>query len=270
MRMKSILLTIILVLAALLLSACTASINSGTDINGKSTMNEPGNNIFNLPEAKYMQKVSFITQDNVKIFANSWPGTGKAVLLLHMMPSTKESWNDLAPKLQRAGFSVLAIDLRGHGESTLQTAKTLDYKQFSDLEHQESIKDVESSIAYLTNQGASEIYIIGASIGANLALEYAAMNPEIQKIVLLSPGLDYRGIKGEDYARQLLKSQQVLVYAGRQDMQGGKSAAEMAGSIVGVMLAQNTAQIYETSAHGTNLLTEYPALMNDIIDWLNK
>jgi alpha-beta hydrolase superfamily lysophospholipase len=71
-----------------------------------------------------MEKVNFKTKDGVTIVGNYFKPRKEhapAFLLLHMMPATKESWNDFASHLQKEGFEVLAIDLRGHGESIYRT-----------------------------------------------------------------------------------------------------------------------------------------------------
>jgi len=44
-------------------------------------------------------------------------GSGPAVLLLHGHPQTHVVWRHVAPRLVRAGFSVVAPDLRGYGDS---------------------------------------------------------------------------------------------------------------------------------------------------------
>jgi haloacetate dehalogenase len=44
-------------------------------------------------------------------------GTGPAVLLLHGHPQTHATWRAVAPGLAEAGFSVVAADLRGYGDS---------------------------------------------------------------------------------------------------------------------------------------------------------
>ena len=44
-------------------------------------------------------------------------GQGPAVLLLHGHPQTHVTWKDVAPALVAAGFSVVAADLRGYGDS---------------------------------------------------------------------------------------------------------------------------------------------------------
>ena len=45
-----------------------------------------------------------------------------------MMPATKESWNEFSQKLREKGWHVLAIDFRGHGESTKEG---LNFENFS-------------------------------------------------------------------------------------------------------------------------------------------
>ena len=44
-------------------------------------------------------------------------GKGPAILLLHGYPQTHACWHKVAPALVEAGFSVVASDLRGYGDS---------------------------------------------------------------------------------------------------------------------------------------------------------
>jgi haloacetate dehalogenase len=44
-------------------------------------------------------------------------GDGPPILLLHGHPQTHVTWHQLAPRLVEAGFSVVAADLRGYGDS---------------------------------------------------------------------------------------------------------------------------------------------------------
>ncbi len=75
-------------------------------------------NIIDNDELSGMQKTTFTTEDGIKISANYWPAKSEnAVVLLHMLGRNKESWTSFAEKLKKAGFNVLAIDMRGHGES---------------------------------------------------------------------------------------------------------------------------------------------------------
>ncbi|MFH0980996.1 MAG: alpha/beta fold hydrolase, partial [Planctomycetota bacterium] len=63
----------------------------------------------------------FTTEDGVEILGDFYPpaaaGRAPAVILLHIYRSDRTSWRPLIPKLHEAGFAVLALDMRGHGES---------------------------------------------------------------------------------------------------------------------------------------------------------
>jgi len=45
-------------------------------------------------------------------------GEGPPVLLLHGHPQTHLTWHEVAPRLVRAGYRVIASDLRGYGDSS--------------------------------------------------------------------------------------------------------------------------------------------------------
>src|SRR3989344_586201 len=119
-----------------------------------------------------MRKIFLTTKDGVKIAANLYPAESPAgwVVFSHMMPAVKESWNDLAENFQSAGYESVAVDLRGHGESvsgglTLE----LNYRNFSDAEHQKSILDLEAAADFLIKERKAEagkISFVGASSGA--------------------------------------------------------------------------------------------------------
>jgi esterase/lipase len=213
-----------------------------------------------------MEKVTFQTKDNVTIAGNYWKGGEKAVLLLHMMPATKESWNDFAAMLSKGGYTVLAIDMRGHGESTKKGSEELDFTKFSDAEHQTSIMDVEAAADFLKSKGARQLFVVGASIGANLALEYQSQHAEVAKSVLLSAGTNYRGIQTLPLAEKLRANQSVFLAAGEKDDDTAKAANQIGERLKG----DKRVKIFTTDAHGTNLFGEYPGLMGEILDWLGR
>ena len=129
----------------------------------------------------------FQTKDQVLIVGD-WMSTEKpkaAALLLHMMPATRESWDELQEALEKKNIASLAIDLRGHGESMKQGLNEIDYKNFTDFEHQETMLDIEASFQFLAKKGFtySNIFLVGASIGANLALQAASEHKQIPAVV---------------------------------------------------------------------------------------
>lgn len=211
------------------------------------------------------EAITFQAMDGVSI-AGDWTapeGADKAVLLLHMMPATKESFAPLSKELNKTGFATLAIDLRGHGKS----AQTLDYKTFTDLEHQASRLDVDAAMNWLKEHEFLEenISFAGASIGANLSLDALARYKGTKRAVLLSPGLDYRGLVTSPGLRNLAAHQKVWIVAAK----GDEYSAESARTLAAIKPELATSTIYEGSEHGTSLFAKQPTLISEIVKFLN-
>ena len=214
-----------------------------------------------------MEEITFITEDGVKISGNYFKPKKEhapVFLLLHMMPSTKESWNQFAARLQENGFAVLAIDLRGHGSSTDKNGSKLDYKEFKDEEHRESMKDIAAAKEFLAGQvnvDISRIAIAGASIGANLALWQASIDKDVLLLVLLSPGLNYRGIQ----AAQLAPGYSGPVYILASD--GDTNAAKSSRELFGIFPGDKELEVIEGNSHGTNMFISEPEQIDKILGW---
>jgi alpha-beta hydrolase superfamily lysophospholipase len=182
-----------------------------------------------------------------------------------MMPATKESWNEFASIIQKNGYSALAIDLRGHGESTDMNGIRLDYKEFKDEEHRNSMNDIASAKEFLSGQNGidmSRIAIVGASIGANLALWQASIDKNVRLIILLSPGLNYRGILADELAPRF--KEHVYILASERDTK----SADGSRKIAGIFQGETKLEILKGDLHGTNMFT--PVKMNDILEWAFK
>lgn len=224
-----------------------------------------------------MRQTLFIkTTDDVEIAADYYPveKSIRGAVLIHMMPETRQSFRICAEKLQARGISALAIDLRGHGDSIRgPQGKTLDYKTFSDTDHQQSIRDLEAGIQFLRTKGISDIYLIGASIGANLALQALAEDSALRGAVVLSPGYNYRGIETLPLVMRLHSGQRVLFAASRDDMRGsGRAADEMAQGLFknvpdGVL---KEIKIFDAARHGTTIFEREPQFMEKGVAWIQK
>lgn len=214
------------------------------------------------------KKISLKTSDNVEIIGNYYntnDANAPAVVLLHMIPATKESWRGLAKNLNSAGFQSLAIDLRGHGESE---SGPEDYKNFSDIQHQASIKDVNAGVEFFLSKGVpmEKISLIGASIGANLSLEFQASHPEIKASVLLSPGLNYKGIETEPLIKKINRDQSIFLVAGGDN---DEYSTETVQKLHALAKSENKQlKIFSNAGHGTSILREEPELMEEIVEWL--
>jgi alpha-beta hydrolase superfamily lysophospholipase len=211
------------------------------------------------------EKVEFLTNDQVTI-VGEWYSAGdgsKKVLLLHMMPTNKESWAAFQDKLSESGISSLAIDFRGHGESVKGERGNLDYKNFTDLEHQAKIRDVLAAVKWL-KVGGDDLAIVGASIGANLACQWGAEHPDTRAIAALSPGLNYRGVLAMPLVRALTRSQFLFLAASDDDRESFNAAQKLNET----SLAKTKLKLMRNAGHGTEMFNREPSLMEELASWL--
>jgi len=207
-----------------------------------------------------MEKVNLITKDKIKIVGAYYPREGeKGIILVHQLGLDKNSWENWPEKLNQAGWSVLAIDLRGHGESDLK------YQSFSKTDFNNMIFDVKAARDYLQKQGKTKLYIMGSSIGANLAIMATGENLT-DKGVALSPGLNYKGLKPETAAKKIIGPARILLISARDDNYSNESV-----KILSQIMTQSAEQIdFPSGGHGLNLLINQPILAGEIIKFLNK
>lgn len=179
-----------------------------------------------------------------------------AILLLHMLGSQRSAWQPLIPWLTDAGYNVLAIDIRGHGD----TGGGQDWPAAE--------RDVETWLDWLGEQPSvipDQIATVGASIGANLALNGCAYDARCVTAVALSPGLDYRGVVTETAIAEGLVDRSALLVASQRDTYSADSVKTLTAEAEGEL----GLQLYPGSAHGTNLLREPGApVIPLILNWL--
>ena len=210
-----------------------------------------------------MEKISISTIDGVNLSALWWDAkSDRSVLLLHMMPATKESWETLGEELLQRGLNVLAIDFRGHGES-----EGGDYKNFSDEDHAKYFLDARAGLNFLEDSTHSHnIVLAGASIGANIVLQCMSQDPNLLRGVCLSAGVEYHGVRAIDFAPELQASQSVLFVGSQDDGATSQDAEELAKS----SKASKQVKIYEVGGHGTNLFKTHPELAERVVDFLTE
>lgn len=222
------------------------------------------------PAPMSQETVNFQTTDGVTIVADwSLPeGAKKAVLLLHMMPAVRDSYAPLSAELNKAGFATLAIDLRGHGGSTAQGGKILNYKKFSDADHQTSRLDVDAAMNFLKTKGFNEgsISFVGASIGANLALDALSRYSNTTHAVLLSPGMDYRGVLTEPAMKNLGAGQKTWIVSSERDTYSADSTLKLQQ----MQPETSTMTIFGDEDHGTDMFEANASLVTDIVKFLGS
>ena len=202
--------------------------------------------------------VTLKTEDGIMLKGTFYQGNtnGKGIILLHMLGRTRRDWDAFASRLQRKeGYSVISIDSRGHGESGGERNLGADFNKMA--------LDVKAAKQFLADKGISTVGIAGASIGANTALNYAASDPSVKSIVLMSPGLDYRGVQTEQSSKKY--GGNVLVIASREDSYAADSSQALYGNIPG----KKQIKIYQELGHGTVMLSS-EEVQSMVFDWLRE
>jgi alpha-beta hydrolase superfamily lysophospholipase len=149
--------------------------------------------------------VSFDTKDGVKIFGDFRKSEGQSrgtILLFHMAGSNKSEYAPLAPVLNKAGFSTLAIDQRSGGDLWGDVNKTAaSAKGSSDFA--DAIPDLEAAIAFSRAQHSGPIAVWGSSYSSALVFLIAARHPEVQALLAFSPAEYIQGYSIEKEAAKL-------------------------------------------------------------------
>lgn len=197
---------------------------------------------------------------------------GKGVVLLPMYGQTKESWHPLVSRLNRAGFTTLALDLRGHGESRL-TADGRDdglrvQRRDSTLFNAMDL-DAAAAVTWLSQSmqvHAENIALVGASVGCSVALK-AVSNGQVRAgaVVVMTPGSGYLGVPTMDHITTW-PGTPLLILSSEEEKERGAVQ-------IYAVLSQKGAELQlfsETSIHGTNMFGRVRDVDNLIIDWLRK
>mgnify|MGYP000675111174 CR=1 FL=1 len=156
---------------------------------------------------------------------------------------------------------VLTVDLRGHGDTG------------GEINWFAAAVDVQTWLDWLREQPgvrADAISMVGASIGANLALIGCANDDDCVTAIALSPGLVYYSLKTESSISNQLSKRSALLIASQTDQYSADSVKQLVNSATGDI----GARIYAGTAHGTQLFEVSDAvregLITLIVSWLDE
>jgi pimeloyl-ACP methyl ester carboxylesterase len=100
-------------------------------------------------------------------------GAGPLVLLCHGWPELSHSWRNQIPALARAGYRVVAPDMRGYGDSSAPEA----------VEAYSILDLVGDMVALVGALGEREAIVVGHDWGASVAWHCALFRPDLFKAV---------------------------------------------------------------------------------------
>jgi len=216
------------------------------------------------------KQLALTTRDGVRIAATLYPVPVEhpaGMILVHARGSNRARWGPFAARAQQDGIMCLAIDMRGHGESGGTPEGRQSFASFERDDWLGVLNDIDCARSALLRHGADpdNLAIMGASIGANLALQYAVDHLDMQAIVLISPGLEYCGVKTEEAMGALGKRPCLLIVA-RGDAYAASSAAVLKDKAQGFSELRE----YGGSTHGTDLLATETTATEQILLWLDE
>jgi len=143
------------------------------------------------------EAISLKAADGTALKADWWSPKGTerapAALLLHDAGADRTQLRDLAERLYKAGYGVLALDLRGHGESLANPEDAFGLLK-TDEERAKTwafaTRDVEAAARWLrTNRKvhSSNLNLFGMGAGAALAVRQGSRDENARSVTLIAP-----------------------------------------------------------------------------------
>jgi pimeloyl-ACP methyl ester carboxylesterase len=120
------------------------------------------------------------------------PAPIPAVLLLHGYGEDRTVWRNFAQQLVGRGWAVMALDLRGHGESKTRNKMPLQATPEWRTDLHTFPVDLDPALDWLKARpriDTQKIVVIGVDVGANLALISSGRFPEVRTVVAIKPNL---------------------------------------------------------------------------------
>jgi alpha-beta hydrolase superfamily lysophospholipase len=132
------------------------------------------------------------------------------VFILHGLTDRKEAMLDIGESLVNAGYIAVLPDLRAHGESG---------GKYTTLGFWER-RDLVACADYLGREGypVSKFGVMGGSLGAAVAIQWAAIDPRIKAVVAVAPFAELRSELNHLYTKyEIGKLKQAIVESAAQE-----------------------------------------------------
>jgi esterase len=162
-----------------------------------------------IPATPYEDR--FVTVNGLRLHYQDWGTAGKQpFIMLHGIARTSHTFDHIAPRFTQ-DYHVLAIDLRGHGDSAWHPAGAYLVEDY--------VKDLEGIVAEL---GLRNVVITGNSTGGRVAQVYAGVHPEnVAAVIVEDVGPERPNEIAANFAKRVA-----------QEANGWASADELLASVM--------------------------------------
>lgn len=193
-------------------------------------------------------------------------------LLLPMLRKTHESFEPFRTRLNEIGYTTIAFDLRGHGQSTKVGSTKISCTTMNEAEFAKIPSDVERFFLDFKSRHSNaydydNVVIIGASIGANSAALLLGRD-WVRRVALLSPGRDYRGLMPENVLADTANvlSKPIYMAVSIDDTYSAQSCQWLFDHYLGPKVFKR----YPGQNHGTDMLHKVKDADRELLDWLKQ
>ena len=229
------------------------------------------------------------------------------IIMLHGWGGRRTDYDALATTLQKLGHAVIVPDLRGHGDSQTQTlangkTRAFEPDRMARADFANMVLDVEAVKKFLLEKNNSQelnielLCVIGADLGAAVAVEWAALDwsrrqlpafkqgHDVKALVLLSPVQAFKGFSiSKSLAYPVVQRQlSLMVLVGKEEREAYSEAKQIYSRVEKFhMIPTEQEEIIksqdlfffeaDTNLQGTKLL-KFPSLnatmrIETFIDW---
>lgn len=231
----------------------------------------------------FMQAMTFTTPDHATL-SGSWITANlaaadvaeavkrPAVILVHDFGLDRRDWGIFIPALVQHGVSVLAIDLRGHGQSIQAGTRQSGEYSFgtSSTFLSTGLLDIQGAVQWLKKRAdvnAKAMSLIGVGAGGDVAYVAARQlgRRQIKSTVVISPSLA-AVTEGEFLSDSPARAVLFCVTSG--DANG--SAMMAAESLSNFTDSPKKVVVYTSNAHGLSMFYKHPEIGPEILGWLGQ
>lgn len=225
--------------------------------------------------------VGLVAADGLKLAATYYAGADSKetvpIIVLHGLGGSRADLHDLALKMQAAGHSVLAPDLRGHGDSPIvnDAGVKLETGRMTRNHFLGMLADVEACKNYLkelNNEGKLNIdrlCVIGTELGATVALNWAAgdwavedlpgrrQSKWVKALVLISPTWSVKGFNVNPALQSTAIREKIAMYivSGQGAKDSTRLVKQFEGFRANVKPSNLAVREFETTLQGAALAT---------------
>lgn len=146
--------------------------------------------------APEIETITFPSEDGLEITADIYEVDKNApvIILCHQASWSRGEYREIAPKLNKMGFTCIAIDQRSGNEvnGIKNETATRASEQKLGQAYTDAEQDIVAAVNYAHKKYSKKVILWGSSYSSSLVLKVAKENENVSKVISFSPGEYFR------------------------------------------------------------------------------